>query len=90
MVKEQIGIFNEKYLPFIYSLFFFVLFANLIGNIPYSFVITTSAIVCLGLSITIFIGVTLLGLFLHKIKFFSFFIFIYLKTFFWFFFFNKI
>jgi F-type H+-transporting ATPase subunit a len=74
MVREQIGITNEKYLPFIYSLFCFVIFANLLGNVPYSFVITTSAIVCLGLSITIFIGVTLLGLFLHKIKFFSFFI----------------
>lgn len=74
MVREQIGTSNEIYLPFIYSLFCFVLFSNLVGNIPYSFVITTSAIVCLGLSITIFIGVTILGLSIHKIKFFSFFI----------------
>lgn len=74
MVREQIGTYNEIYLPFIYSLFCFVLFANLVGNIPYSFVITTSAIVCLGLSITIFIGVTILGLSIHKLNFFSFFI----------------
>ena len=74
MVREQIGTSNEVYLPFIYSLFFFVLFANLIGNIPYSFVITTSAIVCLSLSVTIFIGVTILGLSIHKINFFSFFV----------------
>src|SRR5436190_15016546 len=74
MVREQIGTSNEIYLPFIYSLFCFVLFSNLVGNIPYSFVITTSAIVCLGLSISIFIGVTILGLSIHKIKFFSFFI----------------
>jgi F-type H+-transporting ATPase subunit a len=59
---------------FIYSLFCLILFANLVGNIPYSFVITTSAIVCLGLSFTIFIGVTILGLSIHKLKFFSFFI----------------
>jgi F-type H+-transporting ATPase subunit a len=59
---------------FIYSLFVFILFANLIGNIPYSFAITSSAIVCLSLSFTIFIGVTILGLSIHKIKFFSFFI----------------
>jgi F-type H+-transporting ATPase subunit a len=74
MVREQIGTSNEIYLPFIYSLFCFVLFANLIGNIPYSFVITTSAIVCLGLSFTIFIGVTILGLSIHKLNFFSYFI----------------
>src|SRR5215475_6179151 len=69
MVREQIGITNEIFLPFIYSLFFFVLIGNLISNVPYSF-----AVVCLGLSVTIFIGVTLLALSLHKIKFFSFFI----------------
>jgi F-type H+-transporting ATPase subunit a len=74
MVKEQIGSSNEIYLPFIYSLFCFVLISNLVGNIPYSYVITTSAILCLGLSITIFIGVTLLGLSIHKLGFFSFFI----------------
>jgi F-type H+-transporting ATPase subunit a len=59
---------------FIYSLFCFILFSNLIGNIPYSFVITTSAVVALGLSFTIFIGVTILGLFKHKIKFFALFV----------------
>ena len=74
MVREQIGTSNEIYLPFIYSLFCFVLFANLVGNIPYSFVITSSAVVCLSLSFIIFIGVTILGLFIHKFKFFSFFI----------------
>jgi F-type H+-transporting ATPase subunit a len=74
MVKDQIGTSNEIYLPFIYSLFCFILFSNLIGNIPYSFVITTSAIVCLGLSFTIFIGVTILGLTIHKLKFFSYFV----------------
>jgi len=36
--------------------------------------ITTSLIVSLGLSFTIFMGVTLLGLYKHQIKFFSFFI----------------
>jgi F-type H+-transporting ATPase subunit a len=72
MVREQIG--KEIYLPFIYSLFVFILFANLIGIIPYSFTVTTSAIVCIGLSFTIFISVTILGLSIHKLHFFSYFI----------------
>src|SRR3977135_2007362 len=44
IVREQIGLRNEIYLPFIYSLFFFIIIANLIGNTPYSFTITTSII----------------------------------------------
>jgi F-type H+-transporting ATPase subunit a len=74
MVREQIGYQSEKYFPFIYSLFFFILIGNLISNVPYSFAVTASGIVSLGLSITIFIGVTILALKLHGIKFFSFFI----------------
>ena len=34
MVRDQIGSVNEVYLPFIYSLFFFILIANLTGNVP--------------------------------------------------------
>jgi F-type H+-transporting ATPase subunit a len=74
IVNDQIGNKNELYLPFIYSLFCFILFANLLGNVPYSFAITTGAIVCIGLSFTIFIAVTILGLSIHKVHFFSYFI----------------
>ena len=74
MVRDQIGSLNEVYLPFIYSLFFFILIANLTGNVPYSYTVTTSIIVTLSLSFTILIGVTILGLSIHKVKFFSYFI----------------
>ena len=74
MVRSQIGSANERYLPFIYSLFFFILISNLVSNVPYSYSLTTSLIVSLGLSFTIFIGVTILGLYRHQINFFSYFI----------------
>ena len=74
IVREQIGLRNESYLPFIYSLFFFIIFSNLIGNTPYSFTITSSIILSVGLSFTIFIGVTIIGLTKHGLHFFSFFI----------------
>nr|YP_009739389.1 ATP synthase F0 subunit a [Tricholoma terreum]QIC20233.1 ATP synthase F0 subunit a [Tricholoma terreum] len=74
MVREQIGSQSEIFLPFIYALFFFILIGNLISNIPYSFAVTASGVVSLGLSITIFIGVTILALSKHGIRFFSFFI----------------
>jgi F-type H+-transporting ATPase subunit a len=74
MVKEQIGSANEMYLPFIYSLFFFIIIANLNGNVPYGYTLTTSLIVSIGLSFTIFFGVTILGLYRHGIHFFSYFV----------------
>ena len=72
MVKEQLG--KEIYLPFIYSLFIFILIANLVGNVPYSYTITTSIIVTIGLSFTILTAVTILALYLHNLKFFSYFV----------------
>ena len=72
MVREQIG--KEIYLPFIYSLFFFILISNLTGNIPYSFTLGTSIIVSIGLSLTIWLGVTILALSIHRVKFFAFFV----------------
>jgi len=74
MVREQIGSQSEIYLPFIYSLFFFILIGNLISNVPYSFAVTASGVVALGLSFTIFIGVTILSFSIHGVKFFSFFL----------------
>lgn len=72
MVREQLG--KEIYLPFIYSTFIFILVANLIGNVPYSYALTSSIIVSIGTSFTMVVGVTILGLSIHKLHFFSFFI----------------
>jgi F-type H+-transporting ATPase subunit a len=74
IVRNQIGENKEIYIPFIYSLFIFVLFSNLVSNVAYNFAVTSSIIVCLGLSVTIFLGVTILALKDHGIKFFSYFV----------------
>lgn len=74
MVRDQIGSANEIYLPFIYSLFIFIVISNLTGNIPYNYTIATSIIVSIGLSFTIFIGVTILALYRHRLHFFAFFV----------------
>src|SRR6266576_1170081 len=68
MVRVQIGSHNEVYLSF------FFLVGNLISNVSYSFAVTASGVVSLGLSFTIFIGVTILAFYIHGIKFFSFFV----------------
>ncbi len=74
LVKEQIGTSKEGYFPIVYSLFMFIIFSNLLGNVPYTFTVTTSAITSIGLSFTVFLGVTILAFWLHNIKFFSFFV----------------
>jgi ATP synthase subunit 6 len=47
---------------------------NLIGLIPYTFTPTAHIAVTFGLSVTIFLGVTLLGIVRHKGDFFSMFL----------------
>lgn len=71
-VKEQSG--TDSYLPLLYSVFSVILVANLLGNIPYGFALTSSAAVCMGLSIMVFLGVTILGVSLHRLHFLSFFV----------------
>lgn len=74
MVRDQIGSRYEIYTPFIYSLFIYILVMNLNGNIPYGYTITTSGIAALGLSVFVFIAVTILGLYMHGVHFFSYFV----------------
>ena len=74
LVQAQIGKKNEIYFPFIYSIFFFILISNLLGNIPYGFTITTSLIVSIGLSVSLFLGVTILALKENGVRFFSLFV----------------
>ena len=70
MVKDQIGLAYEVYLPLIFSIFFFFLTGNLISNIPYSFAANASGVVSIGYSLTFFLGVTIISLFKHGNKFF--------------------
>ena len=70
MVKDQIGLAYEVYLPLIFSIFFFFLTGNLISNIPYSFAANASAVVSIGYSLTFLLAVTIISLFKHGNKFF--------------------
>lgn len=73
MVRDNCGSEGRKYFPFIFTLFMFILFGNLLGMIPYSFTFTSHIIVTLGMALTVFVGVTLVGLIKHKLHFFTFF-----------------
>lgn len=72
LVREQIGKKGKNYFPLIFTLFVFLLFTNLIGMIPYSFTATSHLVVTFGLSLSLFIGITIVGFQIHKLHFFSF------------------
>lgn len=74
MVRDNVGNEGRKYFPFVFSLFMFILFGNLIGLIPYSFTFTSHIIVTFSMAIVVFLGVTIIGIVRHKLHFFSLFL----------------
>jgi len=74
MLRENVGAEGRHYFPFVFTLFMFILFANVLGLIPYSFTTTSHIIVTFGMAIVVFLGVTLIGVIRHKGKFLSLFV----------------
>jgi F-type H+-transporting ATPase subunit a len=69
MVETNAGHGAEPYFPFVFTLFMFVLFSNLLGLIPYSFTVTSQIIVTFALAAAVFIGVTIIGFVRHGVHF---------------------
>ncbi|KAK2658211.1 hypothetical protein Ddye_004744 [Dipteronia dyeriana] len=76
LVNEQIGGLSgnvkQKFFPCILVTFLFLLFCNLQGMIPYSFTVTSHFLITLGLSFSIFIGITIVGFQRNGLHFLSF------------------
>lgn len=76
LVNEQIGGLSgnvkQKFFPCILVTFTFLFFCNLQGMIPYSFTVTSHFLITLGLSFSIFIGITLVGFQRNGLHFLSF------------------
>ncbi len=76
MLGDTAGPDGRKYFPFIFSLFMFVLFANLIGMLPWlhPFTFTSHIAVTFAMAAFVFVGVTLIGFITHGFKFLGFFV----------------
>ena len=66
MISDTAGSKAKPYFPFIFSLFMFVLFCNMVGMLPYSFTVTSHIIVTLIMALFIFIAVTIIGFILDS------------------------
>jgi F-type H+-transporting ATPase subunit a len=65
MLQDNVGHGGKPYFPFVFSLFMFILFANLLGMVPYSFTTTSHIVVTFAFAIVVFVGVTIIGFALH-------------------------
>lgn len=81
MVNVNIGKGGKKFAPYIFSLFFFILFANLVGVLPlavlpglHTFAVTSHITVTAVLAFFSFGIVLFVGLAKHGLKFFSLFV----------------
>lgn len=71
MVRDNVGSGGQPYFPFIFTLFIFVLFGNLLGMIPGSFTFTSHIAVTFAMATIIFVAVTIIGIAKHGFKFCS-------------------
>lgn len=69
LVKQQINVSGFAYFPVIFTLFLFILIANLVGMSLYSFTLTSHVTVAFTLSFSFFISIVLVGILIQKASF---------------------
>ena len=74
MMNDTAGSSAKPFFPFIFTIFMFVLFCNMVGMLPYSFTVTSHIIVTFALAAFIFIGITIIGFIKHGIKYLELFV----------------
>jgi F-type H+-transporting ATPase subunit a len=74
LVTDIITIENDKFFPFISTIFNFILFNNLIGLLPYAFTGTSHLFITFSLSFGIFIGINVITVKKYGLKTFSIFL----------------
>jgi F-type H+-transporting ATPase subunit a len=73
-VRSTAGNEGMKFFPFVFTLFMFVLFANLIGLLPYSFTVTSQLIVTATLALLVFFVVIGYGFWKNGLHFLNLFV----------------
>ena len=81
LIAENIGAAGKRYFPFVFTIFIFILFLNLIGLVPMPstapgliFTVTSHIIVTFAMAIVVFLLATVVGFMHHGVHFLSFFV----------------
>jgi F-type H+-transporting ATPase subunit a len=73
MVRDQVGDEGKRFFPFVFTLFMFVLFGNMLGMLPYSFTFTSHIAVTFSLALVVFVLITVVAIAIHGKKFLGYF-----------------
>ncbi len=74
MLRDAAGSEGMRFFPLVFSLFVFILVANLFGMFPYFFTVTSHIIVTAALAMLVFATVLIVGLLRHGFGFFKLFV----------------
>jgi F-type H+-transporting ATPase subunit a len=74
MVRSSAGTAGMKFFPFVFSLFMFVLVANMFGMIPFFFTVTSHIIITFALALLVFAVVIVYGFWKNGFKFLKLFV----------------
>lgn len=69
MVTDILGEEGTKFFPYIFTIFTFILFANLLGLLPYSFTVTSHVAVTATMALAVFFSVIAIGFMRHGLGF---------------------
>jgi F-type H+-transporting ATPase subunit a len=74
MIRSTAGQEGMKFFPLVYAIFMFILVANVISIIPYTFSITSQIIVTAAFALFVFFTVLVYGFYKNGLKFFKIFV----------------
>ncbi|MDR2157971.1 MAG: F0F1 ATP synthase subunit A [Holosporaceae bacterium] len=69
LIDANVGKIGQRYFSFVFSVFLFILFGNLMGMIPYMFTFTSHIIATFTIAMIVFLFITVLGVVLHGFGF---------------------
>ncbi|MCX8133479.1 MAG: F0F1 ATP synthase subunit A [Roseococcus sp.] len=73
MVVAQVGEEGRRFFPFVFTLFMFILFGNMLGLFPYAFTYTSHISLTFTLALMVFVLITAVSIALHGKKFLGYF-----------------
>jgi F-type H+-transporting ATPase subunit a len=73
-IRSSSGPEGLVYFPLVFSLFMFILVANVIGLVPWVFTVTSQIIVTAAMALMVFVTVLIIGLWKHGLHFFKIFV----------------
>jgi F-type H+-transporting ATPase subunit a len=73
-IQSTAGKEGMKFFPLVFTLFMFILVANLIGLVPYTFTVTTHIIITASLALLVFLTVIIYGFYKNGLHFFGLFV----------------